>query len=213
MVTPLSGGTPSLAPDHQLLLLRVTMEPGVAIPPHSHPGPVALHVESGLFGTEFFEGSGTVQPAPQNGTPVLAIEMAPGDDIQMPAGDHLFYDGAVHTMRNDGDDQLVLLVAALFDPTLPRRRAHLAGAYQFTQRSVQDGRWDLIVNTRKPDYPDIRGARGADAVQLFNLDADPWEQVNLAWDARLAEIRTRLENALLDWQYEVGEPVLATSVS
>ncbi len=119
VVTPLSGGAPALVPDHQLLLLRVTMEPGVAIPPHSHPGPVALYVDQGLFGTEFFEGAGTVQPAPVDGTPVAAIEMAPGDDIQMLAGDHLFYDGAVHTMRNDGDDQLVLLVAALFDPDMP----------------------------------------------------------------------------------------------
>lgn len=119
VITPLSAGTPALVPDHQLLLLRLTMEPGVAIPPHSHPGPVALYVDQGVFGTEFYEGEGTVQPAPVDGTPVPAITMAPGDDIQMPAGDHLFYDGAVHTMRNDGDDQLVLLVAALFDPTQP----------------------------------------------------------------------------------------------
>lgn len=118
-IEPLSGGTPALVPDHQLILMRVTMEPGVAIPPHSHPGPVALYVEQGLFGTEFFEGKGTVQPAPRDGTPVPAIEMAPGDDVQMPAGDQLFYDGAVHTMRNDGDAPLVLLVAALFDPEKP----------------------------------------------------------------------------------------------
>lgn len=119
VVTPLSAGAPALVPDHQLILMRVTMEPGVAIPPHAHPGPVALYVEQGVFGTEFFEGEGTVQPAAQNGTPVPAITMTPGDDVQMPAGDHLFYDGAVHTMRNDGDDQLVLLVAALFDPEKP----------------------------------------------------------------------------------------------
>lgn len=118
-IEALSGGAPALVPDHQLVLLRVTMEPGVVIPPHSHPGPVALYVERGLFGTEFFEGQGTVQPAPQGGTPVPAIEMAPGDDVQMPAGDHLFYDGAVHTMRNDGDEPVVLLVSALFDPEKP----------------------------------------------------------------------------------------------
>jgi len=113
-IEALSGGEPQIAPGNSLVLLRVTMEPGVVIPPHSHPGPVALYVEQGLFGTEFFEGKGTVQPAPVDGTPTAAIEMAPGDDVQMPAGDHLFYDGAVHTMRNDGDEALLLLVAAIF---------------------------------------------------------------------------------------------------
>ena len=119
VVTALSGGVPAAVPDRMLVLLRVTMEPGTVIPPHSHPGPVALYVDSGVFGTEFFEGAGTVHPAPVDGTPVPAIEMAPGDDVQMPAGDHLFYDGAVHTMRNDGDEELVLLVSALFDPEAP----------------------------------------------------------------------------------------------
>jgi quercetin dioxygenase-like cupin family protein len=113
-IEALSGGEPSIAAGNSLVLLRVTMEPGVVIPPHSHPGPVALYVEQGLFGTEFFEGTGTVQPTAVDGTPAAAIEMAPGSDVQMPAGDHLFYDGAVHTMRNDGDEPVVLLVAAIF---------------------------------------------------------------------------------------------------
>lgn len=115
-IETLSAGAPDVISDRMLVLMRVTMEPGTIIPSHSHPGPVALYVESGIFGTEFFEGKGTVQPAPRDGTPVRAIELAPGDDVQMPAGDHLFYDGAVHTMRNDGDDTLVLLVSALLDP-------------------------------------------------------------------------------------------------
>jgi len=118
-VEALSGGEPSITPGNTLVLLRVTMEPGTVIPPHSHPGPVALYVAEGLFGTEFFEGQGTIQPAPQAGTPVPAIEMAPGDDVQMPAGDHLFYEEAVHTMRNDGDEPLVLLVSAIFENGAP----------------------------------------------------------------------------------------------
>jgi quercetin dioxygenase-like cupin family protein len=116
VVTALSGGMPSLVPDRMLLLLRVTMEPGVVIPAHAHPGPVALYVDSGRFGTEFFEGEGTVSRAGTEATPDAAITMAPGDNLTMEPGDHLFYDGAVHTMRNDGDDELVLLISALFDP-------------------------------------------------------------------------------------------------
>ena len=118
-VEQLSAGVSTLVPDRALVLLRVTMEPGTVIPPHSHPGPVALYVDSGTFGTEFFEGSGTVVHAPVDSTPVPPVEVAPGDDVQLPAGDSLFYDGAAHTMRNDGDDTLVLLVSALFDPEAP----------------------------------------------------------------------------------------------
>ena len=119
VVTALSGGAPSLVPDRMLLLLRVTMEPGVVIPAHAHPGPVALYVDSGRFGTEFFEGEGTVTRAATDATPEAVIAMAPGDNLTMEPGDHLFYDGAVHTMRNDGDDELVLLVSALLDPNEP----------------------------------------------------------------------------------------------
>jgi|GEM_PF-1777953 len=119
VVTPLSAGVSAVAPDRTLMLLRVTMEPGVEIPPHFHPGPVALYVDAGTFGTQFFEGKGTVTRAAGEGTPAPVIEMAPGDDISMPAGDHLFYEEAVHTMRNDGPEQLVLLVSALFETGAP----------------------------------------------------------------------------------------------
>jgi hypothetical protein len=46
-------------------------------------------------------------------------------------------------------------------------------------------------------------------VQLFDLDADPWERVNLAWNPALAEVRSRLEEALLAWQRDTGDPALA----
>ncbi len=118
-VEALVGGVPPDVPDASLVLLRVTMEPGVIIPPHSHPGPVALYVESGTFGTEFFEGTATLTRAAVDGTPVPAEQIAAGDDVTMPAGDNLFYDGAVHTMRNDGEDDLVLLVSALFETGAP----------------------------------------------------------------------------------------------
>ena len=118
-VEALVGGTPNDVPGSMLVLLRVTMEPGTVIPPHFHPGPVALYVESGTFGTEFFEGTGTRTRSAVEGTPVPAEEIAAGDDVSMPAGDTLFYDGAVHTMRNDGDEPLVLLVSALFDADAP----------------------------------------------------------------------------------------------
>jgi arylsulfatase A-like enzyme len=100
------------------------------------------------------------------------------------------------------------LVPALRGETLDGWREVFAGAYQFTQRSIQDRRWKLIVNTCNPDYPAMRGTRGSDAVQLFDLEADPWERINLAWNDRLSDTRERLETALLTWQREANDPAL-----
>lgn len=115
VIESLGAFTPVAAPDRALVFLRITLDPGVAIPFHHHPGTVIVVVESGLFGTEFAEGEGTVmrygQEAPES---VLA-----GDDTTLAAGDSLSYDGAVHTMRNDGPGPVVLLVSALLDPAQP----------------------------------------------------------------------------------------------
>jgi arylsulfatase A-like enzyme len=105
------------------------------------------------------------------------------------------------------------LAPALRRDPLPEWRETFAGAYAFTQRSVQDRRWKLIVNTINPDYPELRGTRGSDAVQLFDLEADPWERVNLAWDEELAGVRARLEAALLAWQEQAGDPAFASIVT
>ncbi len=105
------------------------------------------------------------------------------------------------------------LAPALRGEPLPAWRETFAGAYAFTHRSIQDRRWKLIVNTINPDYPELRGTRGADAVQLFDLEADPWERVNLAWDEELAGIRARLEAALVAWQRDAGDPALAATAA
>ena len=118
-IEALSGGAPARAGGQMLHLMRITMKPGTVIPAHQHPSPVALSVEQGTFGTEFLAGSGQVTRAATGEEAQPAITLKPGDDITMEAGDHLFYDGATHTMRNDGRGDLVLLVAALFDPAQP----------------------------------------------------------------------------------------------
>lgn len=115
VVEALATSVPSVLPDRTLMFLRITMDPGVAIPFHHHPGSVIVVVQSGLFGTEFKEGEGVVtrygQEAPET---VIA-----GDDTTLHPGDTLSYEGAVHSMRNDGPGPLVLLVSALLDPAQP----------------------------------------------------------------------------------------------
>ncbi len=111
----LCSGEVSLMPGTSLVLRRVTLQPGTVISPHSHPGPVALHVESGRFGTEFIEGHGTVAQTSQDGLWEVQREIAAGDDVTMYGGDHLFYDGAIHTMRNDGEFPAVLIISTLVE--------------------------------------------------------------------------------------------------
>ncbi len=113
-VEALGSFMPSAASDKALVLIRITMEPGAAIPFHHHPGAVVVTVESGTFGTEFDQGEGTLTRA--DGT---AESIAAGQSATMTAGDTLAYEGAVHTMVNEGDDAVVLLVSALLDPNQP----------------------------------------------------------------------------------------------
>jgi quercetin dioxygenase-like cupin family protein len=119
---PLAGTTveslgaiePAIIEGWNLVSLRITMEPGAEIAGHSHPGPVVLVVESGVFVTEFIHGTGTVTRAAVDGTPA-ATEMAEtGVEVTLNPGDSVAYDQtAGHTMVNGGDEPLVLLVSAL----------------------------------------------------------------------------------------------------
>ena len=118
-IEALGGGEPKNTPGQTLALLRITMEPGAAIDAHGHPGPVTLHVESGVFGTEFIEGSGVITRAADAGTPALTEEAATGQQLTLNAGDSLFYQDARHTMVNPGDEPLVLLVSALLSNEEP----------------------------------------------------------------------------------------------
>jgi quercetin dioxygenase-like cupin family protein len=113
-VEALGSFAPSAASDKALVLLRITMEPGASIPFHQHPGAVVVTVASGTFGTEFQEGEGTLTRADGTSETVSA-----GASATMQAGDSLAYEGALHTMANEGDETLILVVAALLDPNQP----------------------------------------------------------------------------------------------
>lgn len=118
-IEALGGGEPGNTPGQTLALLRITMEPGASIDAHGHPGAVTLHVESGVFGTEFVEGNGVITRAADAGTPAPTEEAATGQELTLESGDSLFYQDARHTMANTGDAPLVLLVSALLDSEEP----------------------------------------------------------------------------------------------
>jgi quercetin dioxygenase-like cupin family protein len=118
IIEPLGSIVPSAATNHTLSAIRLTFEPGAEIPAHHHPGAVVLRVEEGAFGTTFVAGEGQIARASSDGTPTTEA-VAAGNDVILQAGDVLTYEGAVHTMRNAGDEPLVLLASVLLATDQP----------------------------------------------------------------------------------------------
>lgn len=125
---PLTGVTvqqigmvePTDNPGQALVLLRLTLDPGVVIAEHGHPGAVALYVESGAFGTTFTAGSGLVTRAATAGTPVPEEPIELNQDLVLMPGDAVSYDqDSHHIMRNVGSDPLVLLASGILAADQP----------------------------------------------------------------------------------------------
>jgi mannose-6-phosphate isomerase-like protein (cupin superfamily) len=115
VTTEALGSLPSAgAPGYTLVFLRITMQPGANIPAHSHPGDVAVVVQSGRFGTSFVRGQGTITRATTGMAAPAAETLKAGDSAVLLPGDSLTYSGSAgHNMSNAGDTPLVLLVSAL----------------------------------------------------------------------------------------------------
>jgi quercetin dioxygenase-like cupin family protein len=116
----LGTGMPSDAPGKAILLLRVTIQPGGAFPPHIHPGALVIAVESGDFTFSVLDGEADLTRAVASGTPEPTAKLTTGQDVVAHAGDEIFEQaGVVHTARNAGNTPVVVLVAGLVDPTQP----------------------------------------------------------------------------------------------
>jgi hypothetical protein len=110
------------APGHELQLVRVEVVEGATVAPHTHPGVIALYVESGspVFGV--VEGTVTMTQDATAATPEAAVELTAGSETELKAGDRLAFDATqtVHTLRNIGGPA-VLWQAHLYavgeDPT------------------------------------------------------------------------------------------------
>lgn len=119
-IESLGSITPDNLPGHSLVLLRLTLEPGAQIAAHGHPGAVALFVESGIFGTEFTRGSGQITRASEGSMEPVVEQVSSEAEVLLHARDSLAYGhDAAHTMRNAGDEPLVLLVSALLSSEEP----------------------------------------------------------------------------------------------
>ena len=109
----LGMGQPDAAPGQTLVGRRNTYEPGGFTPAHHHPGALVVHVESGELTYTVIEGNVQVQRATTAGTPGPTEELGPGQETVLLAGDWVFEQGVVHSVRNDGSAPTVALVTAL----------------------------------------------------------------------------------------------------
>ena len=110
----LLGSVPSTdAPGMQLHLLRVTIAPGAAAPPHMHAGQLVVAIESGTAAyTILDEGAETGRGG--FGTPTATDVITAGTEVMLSQGEWFLEEpGVVHTVRNPGDAPLVLLISAL----------------------------------------------------------------------------------------------------
>ena len=108
---------PPTAPDQELQLARVDVAPGATVSAHTHPGTIALCLESGsvVFGVAM--GTVTLTHADN---PEAAEQVDAGDETVLQPGDCLTFDATqtVHTLYNPGE-AAVIWQAHLYDPDEP----------------------------------------------------------------------------------------------
>ncbi|WP_339321652.1 sulfatase-like hydrolase/transferase [Paenibacillus sp. FSL W8-0194] len=81
-----------------------------------------------------------------------------------------------------------------------RLRPVVCTAYRDVQRMAKDGRWKLIRYYRSPVTD-----TGTDRIQLFDLEADPWETNDVSGDPANAPHIRRLAEELQRWMAEYGD--------
>lgn len=109
----LGADLPASAPGMELALRRTTVAPGGGLPPHSHPGATVLVVDAGTWGYTPLDGTVRLRRAAAGGTPAAAEEPQMGVELILTAGDAIFAEDSRDEMRNAGEDDAVLLMAAL----------------------------------------------------------------------------------------------------
>ena len=97
----------------------------------------------------------------------------------------------VHASTPSGVDGQSL--AGVLSGRQTKVRDSLFTAYRDVQRGLRDERWKLIR------YPLV------DRTQLFDLQSDPDELVNLAADAAQADRVVRMTQLMQDWQRRLGD--------
>ncbi len=88
----------------------------------------------------------------------------------------------------------------LMEGCVDKVRDSVFAAYKDIHRTVSNGKWKLIRH-----YVSKNTGKGTDYIQLFDLEADPWEMNNLAEQPEHAERIQSLADELKRWQNETDD--------
>lgn len=99
---------PATAEGQELQLVRVDVAPGATVAPHTHPGAIALCLESGSFEFGIVEGVAIVTRAATAATPEAAEHLSDAETVLAP-GDCVTFDASttVHTLHNAGGPAVI----------------------------------------------------------------------------------------------------------
>jgi len=112
----LAHASPVAVADPELSLARVTLDPGAVIPLHEHPGTQLATILAGEL--TYSVMTGTIMLVGADGSD---LEIPNGDTVTLRAGDAVIEQpGSLHQARNDGTEQVVISIAALFPAGAPR---------------------------------------------------------------------------------------------
>jgi len=98
-------------------------------------------------------------------------------------------------------------LVSLLQGSQGRVREHVCCAYKDVQRMVADERWKLIRYYCSPARQ-----TGEDRIQLFDLEADPWELTDRSAEPEQAERVRQLAQSLAGWQRWAGDPLAGMPV-
>lgn len=100
---------PAAAPGQELQLVRVAVAPGATVAAHTHPGAIALCLESGSVDFGVTQGTATKTRAATAATPGAAETLAAGSETVLEPGDCLTFEatGTVHTLHNPGGPAVI----------------------------------------------------------------------------------------------------------
>jgi mannose-6-phosphate isomerase-like protein (cupin superfamily) len=100
---------PASAAGQELQLVRVEVAPDATVATHTHPGTIALCLESGapVFGVA--DGTVTMTRAATAATPEAAETLTAGAEVALQPGDCLTFEATetVHTLRNPGGPAVI----------------------------------------------------------------------------------------------------------
>lgn len=112
--TPVGDG------NQTLLLVRVILGPGGSIGDHTHPGTLAVAIESGTFGlTLAHEGEMVVTRAATADTEATEEPMVHGEEATLNPGDSFIETGMVHSANNLDDGETTALISGLIETGQP----------------------------------------------------------------------------------------------